>query len=258
MISVLMLAYNHEDYISQAIESVLNQEINVPLELIIGEDFSTDNTLAICQEYAMRYPDKVVLISRDCNVGLGENFVDIFNRARGEYVALCEGDDYWTNPSKLQEQYWLMERKKDVGISFHNVEVLNTIKEKTYAYPRPTKEFLSFKDILFRHYIPTCSVMMRRSALPVRLPESFKNFRFLDIPLELFAVRKHRAYFWDVNYAAYRKHLGGISESPTQKVNGRRAYIDVYNSLWRHFPIKKRMLLLLMLAKHLLLYKLKK
>src|SRR5262245_40033788 len=97
-VSVCMLAYNHEQFIAQAVESVLAQKTSFPFELVIGEDFSTDNTRTILQDYAARNPGVVRLQLADFNHGPKPNFIKTFSACRGQYVALLEGDDYWTSP----------------------------------------------------------------------------------------------------------------------------------------------------------------
>lgn len=121
-VSVAMLAYNHEKYVAQAIESVLAQETNFPVELVIGEDQSTDRTRAICQEYAARYPDRIRLFLRDRNdpgrrrypLPVFFNVGETWKACQGDYVAYLDGDDYWTDPRKLQHQADLLDR--DPGV----------------------------------------------------------------------------------------------------------------------------------------------
>ena len=107
-VSVLMITYNQERYISQAIESVLSQQTDFSYEIVVGEDFSTDNTREVCREYQQRYPDKIRLLERDKNLGMAGNFLSTFKECNGQYLAVLEGDDYWVNPHKLQSQvdFW--------------------------------------------------------------------------------------------------------------------------------------------------------
>ena len=96
LVSVLMLAYNHSEFIKQAIASIINQETNgFTFEIIIGEDNSTDDTLDICKELQQKYPYLIRLIVSDGNVGMHRNFARLWIRAKGKYIAFCEGDDYW-------------------------------------------------------------------------------------------------------------------------------------------------------------------
>lgn len=103
MVSVFMMTYNHENYIAQALDSILMQKINFGYEIIVGEDCSTDRTREIILSYAQRKPDLFKLILHDHNVGAKANQNAVLNACKGKYIAPCEGDDYWTDPYKLQK-----------------------------------------------------------------------------------------------------------------------------------------------------------
>ncbi|MCF6185625.1 MAG: glycosyltransferase, partial [Bacteroidales bacterium] len=115
-VSILMLTYNHEKFIAQAIESVLMQKVSFNYELIIGDDCSQDNTQKIIREYQKKHPDIIKPVLRTKNIGANNNFVDIFKKATGKYIALLEGDDYWTDPNKLQKQVDFLEANPEYGI----------------------------------------------------------------------------------------------------------------------------------------------
>ena len=121
-VSVCMITYNHERFIAQAIESVLEQKTTFDFELVIGEDCSTDETGKIVMSYAEKYPDKVRAIFREKNIGATHNFINTLNQCRGQYVALLEGDDYWIDPMKLELQIRVMEgnEKEAYCGCFHN------------------------------------------------------------------------------------------------------------------------------------------
>lgn len=107
-VSVKTITYNHEKFIAQCIEGIMMQKTNFAFEYIIGEDCSTDSTMEIVQEYARRYPDVIRIITAEKNVGAVENDNRTDRACRGKYVAFCEGDDFWTDPYKLQKQvdFW--------------------------------------------------------------------------------------------------------------------------------------------------------
>ena len=104
LLSIASITYNHEQFIAQAIESWLMQKTSFEIEIIIGEDCSTDNTRAIIEKYRKLHPDLIKLIISESNVGMMPNFIRTLAACRGKYIALCEGDDYWTDPYKLQKQ----------------------------------------------------------------------------------------------------------------------------------------------------------
>lgn len=109
LVSVCMTTYNHAPYLRQAVESVLSQQTLFDFELVLGEDCSTDLTAEICREYAAKYPGRVRLVTGARNVGWRANYRRTFDACRGKYVAYCDGDDWWTDPCKLQMQADLME-----------------------------------------------------------------------------------------------------------------------------------------------------
>ena len=125
LLSVVTITYNHEKFITKTIEGVLMQQVNFPIELILAEDCSTDNTRAICRRYAEQYPELIRLITSESNVGAVANERRAMLAARGKYIAFCEGDDYWTDPLKLQKQVGFLESHPDYSVTFHRCKHYN-------------------------------------------------------------------------------------------------------------------------------------
>lgn len=130
VVSVSMITYNHEPYIRQAIEGVMMQKTDFEFELVIGEDCSTDSTREICFEYQKRYPDKIRVLWCDHNLyrnphPAGGNSRRNMAHCRGEFIALCEGDDYWIDPLKLQKQVDVMRKYPNVGFCFCGSKVFD-------------------------------------------------------------------------------------------------------------------------------------
>lgn len=122
LVSIVCITYNHEPYLRQALEGFLMQETSFPVEIILAEDCSTDGTRTICEEYAAKYPDKIHYIWSETNVGAVENERRAIAAARGKYIALCEGDDYWTDPLKLQKQVGFMESYPEYSVTWTRYE----------------------------------------------------------------------------------------------------------------------------------------
>lgn len=116
IVSILMPTYNHERYISQAIESVLAQKTSYPYELLIHDDCSTDSTLAIAQNYATKHPDKIKIFTEEENQGLLKSYKRLIEQSNGKYLAILESDDYWLDENKLQIQIDFLESNSDYGI----------------------------------------------------------------------------------------------------------------------------------------------
>ncbi|HEX9927582.1 MAG TPA: glycosyltransferase, partial [Pyrinomonadaceae bacterium] len=125
-VAVFMVAYNHARYIAQAIEGVLMQETDFPFKLFIGEDCSTDETRNICLSFKEKYPNKINLILNEKNLGGAPNALNVYKVCfeYGDYVAMCEGDDYWTDSRKLQRQIDFLEANPDFSVCFHPVKII--------------------------------------------------------------------------------------------------------------------------------------
>ena len=124
MVSVFMLAYNHEKYIAEAIDSVLMQKTDFDFDIVIGEDCSTDATRRIVLEDAQKYPNKIKPILHNVNVGAMLNQRYVLEACTGKYVAMCEGDDYWTDPFKLQKQVDFLEANKEYVLATHGYRIV--------------------------------------------------------------------------------------------------------------------------------------
>lgn len=116
VISVIVLSYNHEKYITDCLDSILSQCCNVPFEIIIADDFSSDKTKSILLAYQKKYSNKICLLMQEKNQGLLINYADVLDLCRGKYVAQCAGDDYWCDELKLQKQYDCLENKNGFGV----------------------------------------------------------------------------------------------------------------------------------------------
>lgn len=124
LVDVIMVTYNQEKYIAQAIQSVLNQKCDFTVRLIIGEDFSTDNTRIICQKYADSFPNKIKLLTNAKNLGLIRNYKSVIDNCSAKYLAILEGDDYWIDEYKLKKQVKILEEDKAIGLVHTSLNVL--------------------------------------------------------------------------------------------------------------------------------------
>ena len=170
LVTVHTTTYNHAPYIGQAIEGALQQKTNFPIEIVIGEDCSTDGTREIVFDYQAKYPDIIRVITSDKNVGSKENSRRVREASRGKYIALCEGDDYWTDPYKLQKQVTFLENNQDYAVVHSDADVLSQDSGKLY---KSTNKWLSgaipsgyiYEDLLVRNSIGTLTVLIRNSIL---------------------------------------------------------------------------------------------
>lgn len=164
VVSVRMATYNHEKWIAQAIEGVVNQQTDFEYELVIGEDCSIDRTRDICLEYQKRFPDKIRVLWSESNVRDigGGNTGRLTYRCRGEFLATCEGDDFWIDPCKLQKQVDLVRKKHvDVCVAFHEV-LFPDGHRAVEKFGIPKNGMLTYSDIK-RHYFHTTTYLVRKS-----------------------------------------------------------------------------------------------
>jgi glycosyltransferase involved in cell wall biosynthesis len=229
-VSVAMFTYNHAKFIAQAIESVLMQETSFPIELVVGEDCSTDGTLAIVQKYAQTHPSIVRPLFHARNVGAGANFEAVLAACRGEYIAFLEGDDYWTSPQKLQKQVRMLDSHPEAAICFHKTQVVfDDDFKSSYLSNKNQPTVTSIHDVLKGWYIMTCSMCFRRSFLP-ELPSWINQLDGGDWVTQMLLATRGNIYYIDELLGVYRKHSHSISASYTP---GSRAVSAI--RLYRHF-----------------------
>ena len=170
VVSVITLTYNHAPWITAAIEGVLNQQVDFPIELIVAEDCSTDGTREIVFDFQQRYPDVVRIVTSDMNVGGHSNGLRAHGHCRGEFVAYCEGDDYWNDTSMLKKQIGFLLEHPDYGMVHTHANLYKAstgkLKRDALQVPRNLRDDQAYYDILSRRReIVTSSVCVRKSVL---------------------------------------------------------------------------------------------
>lgn len=244
-VSVAVITYNHGRFIAQAIESVLTQEVDFAVELVIGEDCSTDGTGALVLEYARKYPNVIRVLKSGENVGAQKNFIRVIEACRGDFIAYLEGDDLWLDPGKLARQAAFLETHGECATCFHNAIVfkddqncaapdlsLNKAGNRLMCRPGMKTRF-SQEDFFRGNVIPTCSVMFRRTALG-NFPPWFEKLPIGDLPLHILCTQHGPAAYLNEVMAAYRLHPGGFwsGKSPLTKLP---LEIKMYEELGRYF-----------------------
>jgi glycosyltransferase involved in cell wall biosynthesis len=247
-VSVLIITYNQERFIAQAIESALMQEAGFDYELVIGEDCSTDRTRQIVVDYTTRYPEKIRPLLHERNLGSGgkRNFVRAMGACRGKYAALLEGDDYWTDPRKLQKQVDFLDRHPDCAIHFHNVEVIYDDKpgfSHPYYVPEPDGPYMhrkpkpisTLEDLVPGNFIQTPSVMFR-TGLVEEWPEWFYELDVGDYALHVLNAQYGSIAYTDETMAAYRIHAHGLftSRSEVDRLRGAICATETVNKYFQY------------------------
>lgn len=249
-VSVFMITYNQEKYIDQAIQSVLSQKTSFDFEIVIGEDLSTDRTREIVLGYEARYPGKIRVIRSDNNVGAQANAIRTFLACKQKYVALLEGDDYWTDPYKLQTQVNLLEAHPEYVGCFHNTEERyeDDPDMPSFLYCKyPSARPVSFADLSHGNLMPTCSVMYRNNLFG-KFPEWFSKLKMADWPLHLLNAQFGDFWYIPKIMGVHRLHSKGIWMLQDSSVNN--SYIlDAYNLMSDSFTNNKVLLEHLMKAR---------
>ena len=217
LVSIICITYNHENFIRQAIDGFLIQNTSFQIEIIIHDDASTDNTQAIVKEYELKYPGLFNNIYQTENQ-YSKNDLHLwgditFPLAKGKYIAMCEGDDYWTDPNNLQRQIDFLEENESFVMSFHgaNLKAQNgEILKNNYTATEFRNNNVKLEDIMNVHFIATSSIVFKRNIL------ANDDLRFIesgDIWLLLLLRIRGEFYYLNEICSVYRIHTGGISQS---------------------------------------------
>ena len=222
LISVCMITYNQELYISDAIKGVLMQETNFPLELIIADDCSTDSTEKIVLSFIENHAKGkwIKYVKHSKNKGMIENFSWALKKCKGDYIAICEGDDFWTDSSKLENQIDFLESNPSYSLCFHDVQILQP-DGRIYSDLEMEKRVINKKStilemILFGNYIHTPSVVFRNWL--IEFPKEFELSPIGDYFLWILLGEKGDYFKIEGSYAVYRNKVGAFS---TQSSNER-------------------------------------
>lgn len=224
LVSVVVTTYQHAAFIEECIQGILMQQTTFPVEVLIGEDESTDGTREICQRLAEDHPERIKLFLRNRKDVLyiqghatgRANLLHLLGQAKGKYIALCEGDDYWTDPSKLQQQVELMEAHPHASGCFNFVQVLYTA-DGTWGkiYGAHSDKLIFGADDMITTMAPchTSGFLYRRSALP-SLPRWVDKFLVsMDMALFTLVADAGEVICLPKVMGVYRKNQGGITET---------------------------------------------
>lgn len=228
MVSICCITYNHEKYIAEAIESFLMQKTSFKFEILIHDDASTDDTAKIIKKYEEKYPDIIKPIYQTENQYSQGKKVSSnnYDRAKGKYIALCEGDDYWTDPYKLQKQVDYMEKNKDCGGCFHAGKILNDSTKKEIGEVKPFSEnkILTPEEVILGGggFVVTNSILCKAELL--KNPPSFlKNAPIGDYPTQILISMNKYAFYMKEVMSVYRV---GISTSWSGKEKKKSELLD--------------------------------
>jgi len=224
-LSVCMITYNHEKYIARAIESVLKQQTDFKYELVIGEDCSTDNTRNIVQSYHTRCPDKIRLNLPEHNQGMIPNFIATLAECKGKYIALCEGDDYWTDSYKLQKQVDFLETHSNYVLVGSNA--ISVREDENFLKARLIHDFAESFDVdtaylMEKNPFPTLTTCFRNNLIK-EFPEIYFSGMGGDRRLYLLLSQYGKCRYISDVVGVYRVHRTGATHIFSQGVAGQMA-----------------------------------
>lgn len=217
IVSICSTAYNHENFIRECLKGFLMQETTFPVEILIHDDASTDSTANIIREYEAQYPHIIKPIYQTENQfskGVHPYLEFVYPRAKGKYIACCEGDDYWTAPNKLQTQVEFMESHPDYSGCFHNVNVVYEDGSKSMhpMIAEPLKDTFTIQDLAVNNRIPAVSSLFRAHLFP-EFPAWYVRMPIGDWPLHVLNAEHGDIGYINRIFAVYRMHGGGVWSS---------------------------------------------
>jgi len=241
LVSILMLTYNHEKYISDAIEGVLNQKTNFPIEIVIGEDQSTDSTREICKKYFIENPDRIRILDSEINLGGMTNFLRTLKECTGKYIAFCEGDDFWIDSFKVQKQVDFLEDNPEFALISSNKKVLRgeTLFDETEKI-NTTGNIV--EDLLISNFISTLTVLVRTDILKeavktVLVQANRRDWPVMDYPLWINIALNYKIGFINDVTGVYRLLPESLSHSlnPAKALAFDKWGIDVREYYYREY-----------------------
>ncbi len=219
LVSVLVTTYNHEDYISMCLDSILMQKTDFAFELVIAEDCSLDGTKEIVKKYRNRHPDIIRVITSEENVGPVKNGLRGIKACYGKYLSVCDGDDFWNDKYKLQKQVDFLEKNYDYGIVYSDIQIIDKKGERLKKQLTDTKNYYKsgyiFWDLMKICFINTNTVLIRKKILDELLYEEHFDLKtkwfIYDYWFWLNIAREYKIQFLDEKMATYRIHSNNIS-----------------------------------------------
>lgn len=238
LVSICCVTYNHEKYIRQCLEGFVVQQTNFLFEILVHEDASTDDTAIILKEYEIKYPHLFKCVYQTENQFLKQNTLTniLFPMAKGKYISLCEGDDYWTDEYKLQKQVDFLEANEEYNICFHQVKILKNNKLVENYITQTPERTTTIEDLSKGNFIHTVSSVFRNNLLN-GLPKWFGDLNAGDYPLHMLLAEKGKIFFMNECMSVYRIHEGGIY-SGADPIRLREGNILLLNNLRTHFTSK--------------------
>ncbi len=218
LVSVIVTTYNHEPYLAETLDAILAQECDFGVEIILGEDCSSDNTLGVCKTFAQQYPDRITLITSAENVGWRANYRRCVEAARGKYIAFCDGDDYWCDTHKLQAQVDFMEAHPQYGMCYTRSKRVEEKSGTCSTYP-PQDGHEDFESMLRLNTAENCTTLAKKILVEqyyseIR-PDLHPEWLTDDLPMWLWFAANTPIHFIDRTTAVHLIISHSVSHGTT-------------------------------------------
>jgi glycosyltransferase involved in cell wall biosynthesis len=235
-ISVIVTSYDHERYIKQCLDSILDQKGNFNLEIILGDDCSPDNTNEILRQYSETYPHTFKMMPKQDNMGVTKNLKRCLDACNGDFIAICEGDDYWTDEYKLQKQMEFLEEHKDYSMCFSSFMFFYEEENKFLPFSDQislNKDVITTEDLIQINYIGNFSCCMYRTDVVRKLPKEIFDVFTVDWMFNMTCGEIGKIGFIKDCMSIYRKHSDGAwsGKSDAEQIQTALILTDIYDQL---------------------------
>lgn len=248
-LSVIVPTFNHGKFITQTLDGILQQKTNFDVEILIGDDASTDDTSLIIKEFQLKFPDKIKAFLHPKNLGPSEpkmlggknNVTFLFQQATSEYTALCEGDDYWTNPHKLQNQVDFLDANPEFELTHHQLEIIYEDGSESQLFNAESQpETSELKDLLADEswFLGTASTVFRNT-IKGKFPDWWLKTASGDLGIFILTTQHGKIKYFPEIMGVYRKHSGGMTNIHTpQNVDFLTNRMEMFRELQEYFNPK--------------------
>lgn len=238
MVSVFVMVYNHDKYLKECLDGILMQRCNFNFNIIVGEDCSTDDSRKILLDYQTKYPGKFKILLHEKNIGAVKNQMAVFENCKGKYIALCEGDDYWTDPLKLQKQVDFLEANGDYVIHSAKAQILKVTNFKEIIGNPLSKTIYHISDFFTKNNLISCTVMLRNTTLPTNHLRKLIFGDWMFYILFLSQKSGNLAYVSEEIFSIYRVHDGGVMQTLTKKYDNDLAHLRQIKAIKKYLHCK--------------------
>lgn len=239
LVSVCIITYNHQNYIAQAIEGALIQKTDFPMEIVVSDDCSTDNTQAICIRYQKKYPDIIRLILHEKNIGSKANLIDNIENCKGKYIACVEGDDYWIDPGKIQLQVEFMEKNPEFSMSFTNISHVNKEGKLVREMPdKYSKDVFTHDDLIPNTIPPSLTTVFKKEFWPEVMPDIFYTIKHSDAFIKALISQNGPVKYFNTVTGCYRIHDTGMFSGASFEEKNKNKMAS-FKAILNYFPSRK-------------------